>query len=121
MAHIFIAVRDDNIRLLLEQVVTKSLNWTFDSAASHGVALQIMEMDPPDVLIGDISPPELDGIGLVRQLRQQPCLSDTPVVLIGSPDKIVDAHAEGAQAYITKPFRLPVLLAVLLVLAPVNH
>ena len=118
MAHIFIVVRDDNIRLLLEQVVTRVLGWSYDSAASSEIALKIMERYRPDLVIVDVYPPEMDGIDMVEHLRRQPEFGQTPIVLIGSPEKIVDAQARGAQAFLTKPFRLPVLLAVLLVLAP---
>ena len=105
-------------RLLLERVVTQTLGWTFDSAASSGVAWQIMTQFRPDLVIGDISPPELDGIDLLRRLRCQPDLAETPVVLIGSPDEIIGAQDQGCQALLSKPFRLKVLLAVLLILAP---
>jgi len=75
--------------------------------ASNGAeALKILlESDPPDLVLADFMMPEVNGIELVRQLKANAKLFDTPVVLMSSN---VDTEFRkraldlGAAAYLLK-------------------
>jgi PAS domain S-box-containing protein len=70
--------------------------------------------DPPDLVISDVMMPELDGFGLLRQLRSDPRTSAIPVILLsaraGEESRIEGAIA-GADDYLVKPFSAGELLA----------
>jgi len=71
-----------------------------------------------DVLVLDIMLPGLDGISIVRQLRQKRI--GTPILLLtarDTPDDITAGLDAGADDYLTKPFSFKVLLARLRALA----
>jgi DNA-binding response OmpR family regulator len=71
-----------------------------------------------DVLILDVMLPKLDGISVVRQLRQGRI--GTPILLLtarDTPDDISTGLDAGADDYLTKPFSFQVLLARLRALA----
>jgi DNA-binding response OmpR family regulator len=75
-----------------------------------------------DVLIFDVMLPGLDGISIVRRLRQKRIA--TPVLLLtarDSPDDVIAGLDAGADDYLTKPFSFQILLARLRALARRNQ
>ena len=67
--------------------------------------------NPPDLAIIDIKMPRMDGIELLRRLREKSAL---PVILLTSKDEEPDEAlglALGADDYITKPFSQRLLIA----------
>lgn len=68
----------------------------------------------PNLIISDISMPELDGYGVLAELRQQPQLLATPFIfLTARADKSFMRHGMemGADDYVTKPFTRSELLS----------
>jgi DNA-binding response OmpR family regulator len=75
-----------------------------------------------DVIVLDVMLPKLDGISVVRQLRQTRI--GTPILLLtarDTPDDISTGLDAGADDYLTKPFSFKVLLARLRALARRRH
>jgi DNA-binding response OmpR family regulator len=68
----------------------------------------------PDLIVADVMMPRMDGFEMVQALRQQPSTECIPVVMLTARTGD-EAHAqgldEGADAYLTKPFDAPVLIA----------
>src|SRR5690606_32983100 len=67
--------------------------------------------NPPDLAIFDIKMPRLDGLELLRRLRET---SNLPVIFLTSKDEEADEEvglAMGADDYIAKPFSQRLLLA----------
>jgi EAL domain-containing protein (putative c-di-GMP-specific phosphodiesterase class I)/CheY-like chemotaxis protein len=110
-----VLVVDDD--LAIRRVCARVLNsegWTV-VLADHGRAA-IAEVEaakaPFDCVLSDVNMPELDGFGLVRELRQRD--GDLPVLLMtGDPSLhgAVRALDQGAISYITKPFDHEILAA----------
>jgi two-component system KDP operon response regulator KdpE len=74
-------------------------------------ALEAAAVDDPAGVILDLGLPDLDGIDVLRRLRQW---SDVPVIVLtaeGADDRKVRALDDGADDYVTKPFSTPELLA----------
>lgn len=74
------------------------------TAADGNSALSYMEKRLPDLLVLDIMLPELDGLSVLRWLRDR---SDTPVILVTARREEVDRIAGlemGADDYVVKPF-----------------
>jgi len=70
----------------------------------------------PDLLLLDMQLPDMDGLDVLRQLRQEPGLADLPVLVVSAnalPEQQAAAQALGVQAYLTKPLDLQTLLAQL--------
>ena len=66
----------------------------------------------PDLIILDISIPEVSGLDMVEFLRRRPESKNIPIVMLSSEaaDTIVDKALElGADSYIRKPVTLPEL------------
>lgn len=77
------------------------------TAGSGDEALALLRTRPFDVIVSDIAMPSLDGIELLRGVREQDL--DVPVILMtGSPSIETAARAieQGAFRYLTKPLRL---------------
>src|SRR3954463_3883051 len=72
-------------------------------AASGREAVRLAEEQQPDVVLMDLSMPDLDGIGATRELRRR--APDTQVVVLTSfsdRDRILDALDAGAGGYLLK-------------------
>jgi signal transduction histidine kinase/DNA-binding response OmpR family regulator len=83
--------------------------------AADGVeALAAMRAQPPDLLLSDVMMPRLDGIGLLRQVRDDPVLARFPVVLLSAragEEASIEGLEAGADDYLIKPFAARELLA----------
>lgn len=110
------------MRLLLaedEAALSKALtailernNYSVDSVCDGQAALEYLESDNYDGVILDIMMPKIDGIAVLRKLRQKGSL--VPVLLLTAKsevdDKVLGLDA-GANDYLTKPFHSRELLA----------
>jgi two-component system response regulator ChvI len=103
MATIALVDDDKNIlasvSLLLEQEGYNIRSYT-DGAS----ALTALSASPPDLAILDIKMPRMDGMELLRRLRQS---GETPVIFLTSKDEEIDELMglnAGADDYIKKPF-----------------
>jgi two-component system KDP operon response regulator KdpE len=80
-------------------------------AADGDEALQVMKDWPPDLLITDLSMPNMDGLQLCRSVRTT---STVPIIILsvrGEDDTKVEALDAGADDYVTKPFGINELIA----------
>lgn len=78
--------------------------------------LQALRSRRPDLLLLDMQLPDMDGLDVLRQLRQEPGLAELPVLVVSAnalPEQQAAAQALGVQAYLTKPLDLQTLLAQL--------
>lgn len=75
------------------------------SAAMNGTdALNLFELEPPDVVILDITMPKMNGFQVLERIREW---SHTPIIMLsarGMEDDKVKSLDLGADDYITKPF-----------------
>ncbi len=75
------------------------------------MALELMKNWTPHVVVTDLAMPNLDGVGLCRQVRQ---ISQVPIIVLsvrGEDRSKVEALDAGADDYVTKPFSMNELLA----------
>jgi DNA-binding NtrC family response regulator len=103
--HINILVVDDEplVRRSLSEFLTLE-GYTVSVASNGKEALNVLKDYIADIVITDIKMPEMDGISLLREIRQN--YPTTSVILItgyGSIENAVEAMKEGAFDYITKP------------------
>jgi two-component system chemotaxis response regulator CheY len=83
--------------------------------ACDGVeALELARKEPVDLVLTDVHMPRMDGITLVRQLRDLPHYKFTPMLILtteSSQEKKMDGKRAGATGWLIKPFNPPQLLA----------
>lgn len=85
------------------------------TAADGQQALAAIGEARPDVLVLDVLMPVLDGWGVLEALAEQPSTAELPVVMmtaLASEEDVIRAHLTGAVEYLTKPFEVGALVAV---------
>ena len=94
---------EQEIRDSLSEVLTDEGFLTY-KAENGAVALEMIAEQHYDIIISDIKMPELDGVTLLRKVKEQ--APDTFVILItsyGSTETAIEAMRQGAIDYILKP------------------
>ena len=74
-----------------------------------------------DMLVTDLNMPGLDGIELIKEIRQKPGARFIPIIMLtteSQPEKKAEGKKAGASGWITKPFRPEQLLAVVRMVCP---
>ena len=108
-----ILVVDDDQKLLKMLQRTLVLEgFDVDTAGNGLEALERIDQQAPDILIADWTMPKMDGMELVRQLRQEK--NQLPVLLLTARDAIenrVQGLQTGADDYLIKPFAPAELVA----------
>ncbi len=83
--------------------------------ATHGKrALAIAAASKPDLVMLDITMPEMDGYQVCRELKARPETRDVPVLFLSALDEVGDklqAFRAGGVDYVTKPFQVEEVLA----------
>ena len=107
-----IALVDDDRNILISlKVHLESEGFATRLYSDGETALPALLADPPDLAIFDIKMPRMDGLDLLRRLREQSAL---PVIFLTSKDDEIDEAlglAMGADDYIAKPFSPRLLIA----------
>ncbi|PZT90247.1 MAG: DNA-binding response regulator [Citromicrobium sp.] len=107
-----IALVDDDRNILTTVSIALQAEGFATRVYSDGeAALGALMDNPPDLAIFDIKMPKMDGMELLRRLREK---SPLPVIFLTSKDDEQDEEAGfemGADDYISKPFSLRLLLA----------
>lgn len=110
-----IALVDDDHNILASVTMALEAEGFIVETYSDGeTALRGLTQKLPDVAVMDIKMPRLDGMELLRRLRQNPATAKLPIVMLTSKDTEPDEIASfktGADDYITKPFSQRLLLA----------
>ncbi len=91
-------------------------NWRFLSAGDGASGLQQAREHLPDLILLDLQLPTMNGDGVLTELRVDPLISHTPVLLL-SADATAQSRerllALGANDYLSKPFSVAGLLSKL--------
>ena len=107
-----IALVDDDRNILTSVSIALQAEGFLTRVYSDGeTALKALIENPPDLAIFDIKMPRMDGLELLRRLREK---SMTPVIFLTSKDDELDEAlglAMGADDYISKPFSQRLLIA----------
>ncbi len=107
-----IALVDDDRNILTSVSIALQSEGFRTRVYSDGeTALKALIENPPDLGVFDIKMPRMDGLELLRQLREK---SSLPVIFLTSKDDEIDEAmglALGADDYISKPFSQRLLIA----------
>jgi two-component system chemotaxis response regulator CheY len=106
-----VLIVDDSaaIRKILQRVLRQadvSLGEIWE--AGDGVeALDLMKSQNVGLVLSDVNMPNMDGLQLLAEIKNQDHLKSVPVVMItteGSQNKVMEALNLGASGYVRKPF-----------------
>src|SRR5438132_2850525 len=109
-----VLVVDDeaSIRDLLAKTLALA-EYDVDLAPDGRTALERLRIIPYDLLITDLKMPGVDGLTVIREARR--LKTDLPVIIItgfSTEASAIEAVNLGVSGYLTKPFRVPRVLAV---------
>ncbi|MCR4374011.1 MAG: response regulator [Acidobacteria bacterium] len=108
-----ILVVDDEqaVRDLLAKTLTMA-DYDVDAAPDGASAIERLRAAEYDLLITDLKMPGMDGLSVIREARR--IMPDLPVIIItgySTEASAIEAINLGVAGYLTKPFRLPRILA----------
>ncbi len=94
------------VRMSLKKILTDAgFGFTFAEASDGTEAIRKYQIESPDIVIMDITMPELDGIGAVRRIKElNPNAKIIMCSSMGQQEKVVDAVTAGAVDFIVKPY-----------------
>ncbi len=102
----------ENLRLL--STTLTHAGYDVRSAINGAVAMKAIAVEHPDLILLDVTMPEIDGFEVCRQLKSNPATTEVPVVFISALGEVIDkvkAFQVGGVDYITKPFQIAEVLA----------
>lgn len=106
MAKVLVVDDEPNIVLSLEFLMQQA-GFDVTTALDGESALALVNENPPDLVLLDISLPGISGFEVLEQLRNQACFKRLPIVMLTAHGREVEREkglALGADDYITKPF-----------------
>ena len=119
MKVLYVEDNDDNIYVLRNRLTRAGFSVVVATDGAQGVAAARAEM--PDLIIMDLTLPELDGWAATRQLKAAPETKHIPVIALtahamsGDREKALQA---GCDDFDTKPVEMPRLLEKIRALLP---
>lgn len=93
-------------RVILDAIIS-DMGYKTVEAENGMKALEMLQQCDPDLILLDISMPEMDGYELCRVLKDRPDTRNIPIIFISAfdePEDIVKGFSLGGGDYITKPF-----------------
>jgi DNA-binding NtrC family response regulator len=111
-ARILVAEDEANLRLVLQKELQR-MGHDVRAAADGEAALKLLEESNVDVLLSDISMPNMDGMELLRRVHQRPNPPEV-IMLTGhaTVETAIEAMKLGAYDYLSKPYRIAELDAL---------
>jgi two-component system, NtrC family, response regulator AtoC len=113
MAKLLVVDDENNLRLVVQKELSR-LGHDVETESDGENAWKALEEKDFDVLLCDINMPRLDGISLLRRLREKRVNPPEVIMLTGhaTVETAIEAMKLGAYDYLTKPYRITELAAL---------
>jgi CheY-like chemotaxis protein len=98
----------DDVRAITKRAL-ESFGYRVIEAASGAEAVSVAQAESPDLILMDLSMPNMDGFATIHQLRRLLGLRDIPVIALSAHtarEVREDALAAGCREFISKPILL---------------
>ena len=100
---------DDNDMVELVRIILGREGFQVDGVAEGQAGIKLVKEILPDLILLDLMLPDMDGLEIFRQLKNDPSTKDIPVIVITakaqSIDKVLGLEIAKVDQYISKPFR----------------
>jgi len=106
MERVLIVDDDPDIVRLVRYNLSHS-GYEVQSAGTGREALELVQKQPPDLVVLDVMLPDVDGLEVCRTLRQQPSSRRIPILMLTARGEEIDrvvGFELGADDYVAKPF-----------------
>ncbi|QSZ26599.1 response regulator [Aceticella autotrophica] len=94
------------MRMMIKDILTKNDLGTVIEAENGGIAVEEYIKEKPDLVIMDITMPEVDGIQAVKLIKEKD--PDAKIIMcsaMGQQAMVIEAIQAGAKDFIVKPFQ----------------
>ena len=101
---------------LMRAIIEKTDGLTLISAHNAEIGLAMASRQRPNLILMDINLPGMDGVAAIDELHERDETRDIPVIAISASAMKRDidrSMAAGFRAYVTKPFNVPELVALI--------
>ena len=101
------------VQLSIKRALTGHYNLLCASQALN--ALTILRQHSVDLLLLDLTMPDINGLDFCKKIRNSPQFKDLPIVMVTARDGFIDkikGQIAGTNGYLTKPFKPEELLAI---------
>jgi CheY-like chemotaxis protein len=122
MRILYVEDNDDNIYMLKNRLTRAGFTVIIATDGAQGVAMAASEQ--PDLILMDLTLPNIDGEEATRQIKADPATRSIPVIALTAnamPEDREKALAAGCDDFDTKPVELPRLLGKIRALAPAGR
>ena len=112
---LYVEDNPSNIKLV-ERIVARRPEVSLLVATQGGIGADLALEHRPALVILDLNLPDISGEEVLRRIRDDPRTADTSVVIVSAdatPSHIARLLQAGADDYLTKPFEIDELLAVI--------
>lgn len=112
-----LVIDDDDDSLSILKMVFKKEGYQVDLANDGLEGLKLLKAKHHDVVISDVMMPKMDGYKFCEEVRSDPAIQSTPIILITAKKETIDKITgleKGADDYVTKPYNLIELRARIL-------
>ena len=104
-----ILIADDDPEIADYIIGELGTKYKFDHSPNGKEALKTLLTGQYDLVISDVMMPEMDGITLLKRIKDNPNISQLPVIMLTSKAEVenkLEGLKSGADAYIAKPFNM---------------
>ena len=109
---ILVADDDPYVRLHIAEILDEA-GFDFDTAIDGNDALLMLDDTEPDLLLLDLTMPQMDGWQVIREIRANPATRTLPIVVLSDAVSIPNVMCFGAQANVCKPIDAMAMLDTL--------
>ncbi|MBD2517014.1 response regulator [Nostoc sp. FACHB-973] len=105
---------EDGARRIIQFSLEAAAGWEVLTAASGAEGLSIAATELPDLILLDVMMPDLDGPATFRRLQENLMTQSIPVIMLTAKASSVEHQMLaklGIAGIITKPFKIPALIA----------
>jgi CheY-like chemotaxis protein len=105
--HIVVIDDEDDLRTVIKAALVKYAGWQVSTAATALEGLELVQNQQPDLVLLDISMPDMDGYQCFETLQAETSTADIPVILLTArvlPRDRRQFAQMGIAGVITKPF-----------------
>jgi two-component system sensor histidine kinase/response regulator len=109
-----LVVDDDELNRKMFSRLLKRKDYNVETANSGKEALELIENNSFDLILLDIVMPEINGIEILKIIREKYTMTQLPIIMVTARDEvegIVSCLELGANDYVTKPINLAIVTA----------